>query len=112
MQYYYLINEKTKQAYYLGNECTAKYYIPYLAYRFRNDPVILIGDETNEDLYDKYISSYEVQLHVNVVDHTDDINDELLSDIEMSKAEFMFIFKQINGQTIMNFNDYIQYQYH
>lgn len=107
--YFYLVDMQNDRYFYLGKSGTAKYYLPFLAYLFQGKPVIIFGDETQEELYDKYEDLEEFDIEKN--DVLPQCNHNLLSTLTMSKVEFDEIFEKIDGKEIINLEDYIRYRY-
>lgn len=106
MDYISFVDISNKQKFDLGKRNSAKYYLPYLAYKSKDNQVLIFGDETHSFLEDQYAMGYE---ECPIED--ENINNEILRGIEMSKAEFDEIFERIGGKQITGIEDYIRYKY-
>ena len=111
MDYISFVDIENKKIYDIGKRYSAKYYLPFLAYKYHGKPVVVYGDETHgylEEKYDtkEYGGEYEECLLGN-----ENIDSNILDDIEMSIAEFQEIFGKIGGKVTTNLEDYIRYKY-
>jgi hypothetical protein len=109
--YINLVDIENNIVYDLGKTCEAKYYLPYLGYKFKNKPILIFGDETHGWLENKYktIEFDGEYKQGNLQDF--DMNNDILDNIEMSKEEFYEIFDKIGGEIITNLDDYIKCKY-
>ena len=109
MDYINLVDVKNKKMYDLGKRSSAKFYLPYAAYIFNGKPIVIFGDETHSFLEDKY----ELKQYGGEYDECslENYDADILTDIEMSYAEFEEIFEKIGGKEISNLEEYIRYKY-
>lgn len=110
-EYYTFVDLQNNDVYDLGKRSEAKYYLPFLAYRFKNKPVLIFGDEACESLCDVY-QTKECGGEYNECS-VDDLGYKMgiLDDIIMSNAEFDEIMGKIEGKEVPNLDEYIRYKY-
>lgn len=111
MDYISFVDIENKRIYDLGKRCIAKYYLPFMAYKFQGKPVIIFGDETHGFLEEKYEIKKYGGIYEEYHMENEDFDGNILDDIEMSKKEFNEIFEKIGGKIITNLEDYIRYKY-
>ena len=102
---------ENKKIYDIGKRSSAKYYLPFLAYKYQGKPVVVYGDETHEYLEEKYeVKEYGGEYEEYLIGN-ENINSNILDDITMSIKEFQEIFDKIGGKVVTNLEDYIRYKY-
>lgn len=111
MDYISLVDIENKRMYDLGKITEAKYYLPYFADKFNGKPIVIFGDESHPQLEDKYALKKYGGEYEDYSINDENYNDDVLSDIDMSRMEFREIFEKIGGKVITNLNDYIRYKY-
>ena len=111
MDYISFVDIKNKRIYDIGKRSSAKYYLPFLAYKYQGKPVVVYGDETHEYLEEKYeVKEYGGEYEEYLIGN-ENINSNILDDITMSIKEFQEIFDKIGGKVVTNLEDYIRYKY-
>ena len=111
MEYISFVDIENKKIYDIGKRSSAKYYLPFLAYKYKGKPVVVYGDETHEYLEEKYkINKYGGEFEECLIEN-ENIDSNILEDITMSIAEFYEIFDKIGGKVVTNLEDYIRYKY-
>lgn len=111
MEYISFVDIENKKIYDIGKRSSAKYYLPFLAYKYKGKPVVVYGDETHEYLEEKYkINKYGGEFEECLIEN-ENIDSNILDDITMSIAEFYEIFDKIGGKVVTNLEDYIRYKY-
>lgn len=109
--YISFVDIENKKIYDIGKRNEAKYYLPYLASKFQDKPIIFFGDETHCFLEDKYeIKEYGGE-YDEISWEYEDYDSDILDDINMSGKEFNEIFEKVGGKVITNLEDYIRYKY-
>lgn len=111
MDYISFVDIENKKMYFLGKPSHAKFYLPFLAYKFQGNPIVLFGDETHENLEEKYNTKNFGGEYEECLIQDEDIDTDILTDIEMSTAEFNDIFKKIGGKVVTNLENHIRYKY-
>ena len=111
MDYISFVDIKNKKIYDIGKRSSAKYYLPFLAYKYQGKPVVIYGDETHGYLEDKYeVKEYGGEYEEYFIEN-ENIDGNILDDITMSIEEFKEIFEKIGGKVVTNLEDYIRYKY-
>ena len=111
MHYIKFVDIENKKIYDIGKRSSAKYYLPFLAYKYQGKPVVVYGDETHGYLEEKYDTKEYGGEYEEYSLGNENIDSNILDDIEMSIAEFQEIFEKIGGKVITNLEDYIRYKY-
>ena len=111
MDYISFVDIENKKIYDIGKRSSAKYYLPFLAYKYQGKPVVIYGDETHGYLEDKYeVKEYGGEYEECLIEN-ENIDGNILDDITMSIEEFREIFEKIGGKALTNLEDYIRYKY-
>lgn len=111
MDYIKFVDIENKKIYDISKRSSAKYYLPYLAYKYQGKPVVVYGDETHGYLEDKYMTKeYGGEYEEHFIEN-ENIDGNILDDITMSIEEFREIFEKIGGKVVTNLEDYIRYKY-
>ena len=111
MDYISFVDIENKKIYDIGKRSSAKYYLPFLAYKYQGKPVVVYGDETHGYLEDKYeVKEYGGEYEECLIEN-ENIDGNILDDITMSIKEFQEIFEKIGGKVVTNLEDYIRYKY-
>ena len=111
MDYISCVDIENKKIYDIGKRSSAKYYLPFLAYKYQGKPVVIYGDETHGYLEEKYaIKEYSGEYEECLIEN-ENIDGNILDDITMSIKEFQEIFEKIGGKVVTNLEDYIRYKY-
>lgn len=111
MDYLSFVDIENKKIYDIGKRSCAKYYLPFLAYKYKNKPIILFGDETHCYLDEKYKKKEYGGEYEEYLMENENIDCDILDNINMSIAEFEDIFDKIGGKVVTNLEDYIRYKY-
>ena len=111
MDYISFVDIENKKIYDIRKRSSAKYYLPFLAYKYQGKPVVIYGDETHGYLEEKYaIKEYSGEYEECLIEN-ENIDGNILDDITMSIKEFQEIFEKIGGKVVTNLEDYIRYKY-
>ena len=109
MDYINFVDINNKKIYDLGKRIEAKCYLPYLANKYADKPIVLFGDETHcylENTYERreFGGEYEECSMANENWKDFDISHP---DAEMSLDNFNEVFNKIGGKIISNLQDYV-----
>ena len=111
MDYISFVDIKNKRVYDIGKRFSAKYYLPFLAYKYQGKQVVVYGDETHGYLEEKYDTKEYGGEYEECSLGNENIDSNILDDITMSIEEFQEIFDKIGGKVVTNLEDYIRYKY-
>lgn len=111
MNYYKIVDLNNKVLFNIGKVYEAKLYLPFFANLYNEKEVILFGDESHENLDDKYkLIEYGGEYKEGSIDDFH-IDMEELDEICMSYREFYTIFEKIGGCLTSELNQYIRFKY-
>lgn len=108
---FYLVDIRNKMVFELGSKESARFVLPYLAYKFQDQPIILFGSDHHDYLVDEYTKLIRTGEYNTGALRSNEADTTVLSDIEMNSSEFDAIVTKIGGKVTSHLEDYIRCKY-